>query len=131
MTPSHAWIPEAPLCNASSRLAWAAKSPPRKSGYTPTTCRAETAPAATELGHRRPTLLGRRAASLVGLEAVPGHRYAGDCGPLAPSGFPSLLDVGFENPEAGGEKTGPSAGTGPELPQGRREPDLGRTSHPR
>src|SRR5438094_1055151 len=88
--------------------------------------------------HPRPSLgtfdrlfWGSCSPSLVRLEAVPHHRHAGNRGPLAPSGFSSLLEDGFKSQAAGWEKTDIQGDTGSDLPHGRLESDLGCTPHPR
>jgi transposase InsO family protein len=50
---------------------------------------------------------------------------------MASGRFPTILEVHFQSPEAGGKKTDIKGRKRPHPPHGCREPDLGRTSHPR
>ena len=49
---------------------------------------------------------------------------------MAPGRLPTVLETDFESEEADGEKTDAEAGAAVDLPDGRREHNLGSTSHP-
>jgi hypothetical protein len=120
VTPCHASIRHTFYWNDSSLLSLAAKSPPRKLGFTAAAFRSEAPPSATEPEHLRPGLLGSCSASLVRLEAVSPHRHSRNGRGLASSRFPSVLEVSFQDHEEAWQKTDLQEGSGSDLPHGRR-----------
>jgi hypothetical protein len=101
-----------------------------KSRASATTHRSEKTASTVEAKFVRQTILGGRSSMLVRMDASSHRRHAGNGRPLAPGWFSFVLEDDLQSQEASWEKTNLEGGSGVDLPDGRRESDVGSAAHP-
>ena len=122
---------QTPFWHVTSPPARPAKPASRKLGLSPTTRSLAEETSQAQTGILRQDFLGIGAKTLVRLEASSHCRQPRDGGEMAPNRIRPLLALNFQNPEGDRKKKNLQRGARSDLPDGRRESDLGSAAHPR
>src|SRR5258708_405683 len=130
ITPTYVSIHRPVPRNTSSPLARASEPLTRESGATSTTRSPETSTSAAKTRPARQALLGRRPPILVRMAAIPHCGHARNRGALAQGRIPFVLEADLQSQEAHRETTDIEGSSGIDLPDGRREPNVGSATHP-